>query len=103
MKREKGGLLFLVIGGMELSWRYAWATFLTTAILHHPFPLPEAIGTFALASALTLFSKGKGLRVAYILGIQIFGLILATLRIVYVFNSWSSSFLSQTWLTEVFN
>jgi hypothetical protein len=103
MKREKGGLLFLVIGGMELSWRYAWATFLTTAILNYPFPLPEAIGTFALASALTFFSKGKGLRVVYILGIQIFGLILATLRIVYVFNSWSSSFLSQTWLTEFFN
>lgn len=103
MKREKRGFLFLVIGGTELSWLYAWATFLTTAILHHPFPFPEAIGTFALASMLTLLSKGKGWRVVYILGIQVCGFILASLRIVYVFNSWSYPFLSQTWLTEFFN
>jgi hypothetical protein len=103
MKSEKGGLLFLVIVGMELSWLYAWATFLTSSILHQPFPLPEVIGTFILASVLTLFFKGRGWRVASILGIQIIGFILATLRIVYVFNSWSPPFLSHTWLTEFFN
>jgi hypothetical protein len=103
MKRGKGALLFFVIAGMELSWRYAWATFLTTSILHQPFPFPEAIATFALGAAITLLSKGKGWRVVYIAGIQAFGFILATLRIVYTFNSWSCSFLSQAWFIEFFN
>jgi hypothetical protein len=103
MKRGKGALLFLVVSGMELSWLYAWATFLTTSILHQPFPFPEAISTFALAAALTLFSKGKGWRIVYIPGIQLFGFIFATLRIVYVFSSWSYSFLSQSWFIEFFN
>jgi hypothetical protein len=103
MKREKGAFLFLVIGGMELSWLYAWATFLTTSILNRSFPFSEAIGTFVLAAALTLLSNGKGWRIVYIMITQVFGFALAALRIVYVFNSWSYSFLSQTWLIEFFN
>jgi hypothetical protein len=103
MKRGQGAFLFLVILAMELSWRYAWATFLTTSILHQPFPFPEAIAAFALAAAITLLSKGKGWRIVSVLGIQVFGLILVTLRIVYTFNSWSCSFLSQAWFIEFFN
>jgi hypothetical protein len=103
MKREKGALLFLAIVGMELSWGYAWATFLTTSILHQPFPFPEAIATFVLAVAITLLSKGKGWRIVSVLGIQVLGLILVTLRIVYTFNSWSCSFLSQAWFIEFCN
>jgi len=103
MKRGKGALLFFTTAGMELSWRYAWATFLTTSILNQLFPFPEAIATFALAAAITLLSKGKGWRVVYIAGIQTFGFILAALRIVYTFNSWSCPFLSQAWFIEFFN
>ena len=103
MKRGKGALLFFVVAGMELSWRYAWATFLTASILHQPFPFPEAITAFALAAAITLLSKGKGWRIVTVLGIQVFGLILVTLRIVYTFNSWSCSFLGQAWFIEFFN
>jgi hypothetical protein len=103
MKKEPRDLLFLVIGGMELSWRYAWANFLTLSILSQPFPFPEAIITFAMASVLTLFSKGKGWRMVYILSIQVFGFVFAALRTVYIFNTSSSSFLSQDWLIECFN
>jgi len=103
MKKEPRGILFLVIGGMELSWCYAWANFLTLSILSQLFPFPEAIVTFAMASVFTLFLKGRGWRMVYILSIQVFGFILAALRIVYVFNSWSSSFLSQSWLIECLN
>jgi hypothetical protein len=103
MKRGKGALLFLAMVGMELSWRYAWATFLTTSILHQPFPFLEAIATFVLAAAITLLSKGKGWRVVYIAGIQVFGFVLAALRMVYVLNSWSHAIVSQTWLIEFFN
>lgn len=103
MRGGNGVLLFLVIAVMELSWLDAWANFLTTSILHQPFLLPEAIGTFALAAALTLFSKGKGWRVVYILITQVIGFTLAALRIVYVFNTWSYSFLSKAWLIEFFS
>jgi len=103
MKKEKRALLFLIIVGMELSWLYAWINFLAISILHKPFPFPEAIGIFALAAGLTLFSKGKGWRIISILGIQVFGFILAALRIVYAFNTSSYSFFSQTWLIEFFN
>jgi Domain of unknown function (DUF4129) len=103
MKEGKGVLLFFVTAGMELSWRYAWATFLTTSFLHRPFPFLEAIATFSLAAATTLLSKGKGWRIVYIAGIQGFGFTLAALRMVYVLNSWSHSLVSQTWLIEFFN
>ncbi len=33
--------MLLAHGGMELSWLYAWATFLMTSLVHRPFPLPE--------------------------------------------------------------
>jgi hypothetical protein len=103
MKRGKGTLLSFAIVGMELSWRYAWATFLTTSILHQSFPFPEAIAIFVLAAAITHFSKGKGWRIVYSVGIQIVGFLLAASRTVYLFNARSSSFLSQTWLIEFFN
>ncbi|MCX5906284.1 MAG: hypothetical protein NTY64_03610, partial [Deltaproteobacteria bacterium] len=103
MKGGKGRLLFFVIGGMELCWRYAWATFLTASILNRPFPFPEALGTFALASALTLFSRGKGWRVIWVLGMQILGFLFAALRIVYAFHPGSSLFWASPWLTEFFN
>jgi len=103
MKKGKGFLIFWIIVGMELSWYYAWVNFLTTSILHQPFPFLEAIGTFVLAAGLTIFSKGKGWRIISILGIQVLGFILAALRIVYAFNTSSYPFFSQTWLIEFFN
>lgn len=103
MKKGKGFLIFWITVGMELSWCYAWVNFLATSILHKPFPFIEAIGTFVLATGLTIFSKGKGWRIISILGIQALGVILAALRIVYVFNTSSYSFFSQTWLIEFFN
>ena len=63
MKKERDILLFLAHGGMELTWLYAWATFLTTAIMHRPFPLPEAAGTFFLAVVICLVARRMGLRV----------------------------------------
>ena len=58
MKKNRGALLFLAHGGMELSWRYAWASFLMICIAHQPFPLPEAIATFLLAAALSRVVQG---------------------------------------------
>ncbi len=102
MKSQRGGLLFLAGGGMELCWLYAWTTFVVTSILHRPFPLPEAIGTFALAAVLTLVVRGRGWRVILILGLQVFGFLLATSRIVHVFFYEYHPFFGQWWLLESF-
>ena len=103
MRREKGTLLLLASGGMELSWLYAWATFLTMTTLHQSFPFKEAISAFILATIFTLLSKGKGWRIVYILGLQGFGFILTALRIVYAFDSRSYSFWDHTWLVQFFS
>ena len=92
----------IATGGMELSWLYAWATFLTSSILHQPFPFPEAVGSFVLAAVLTQLSEGRGWRVVYILCIQAVGFIPAIVRMVHVLNSWQYSFSNQTWFTELF-
>jgi hypothetical protein len=97
MKKNKP-LLLLASGGMELSWRYAWATFLTSSILHHPFPFPEAVITFALAAVLTSVHHERGWRVILVVCIQMAGFIPSAWRIIDIFNSWSGGpFLSRAY------
>ena len=103
MKSQKGSLLFLASGGMELTWLYAWANFSIVSILHRPFPLPEAIGTFTLAALLTVAFWGRGFRVILVLGLQVFGFLLAASRIVHVFFYGSHPFFDQWWLLTCFS
>jgi hypothetical protein len=103
MKKGSGVSLFLINGGMELSWLYAWATFLTTLAFHQPFPFEEAIGPLVVASAVTLFSKERGWFIIQVLGLHSLGFILAALRMVYIFNAGTYSFWDKTWLVEFFN
>jgi len=98
--RQNKTLLFIANGGMELSWTYAWAVFLTTSILHQPFPFPEAVGAFALAALFTLFSQGRGWRIIYIVLLQALGFVPLLLRVVRIFSSWSPSYSSLSWLTD---
>jgi hypothetical protein len=100
MKKDRGILLFLAHGCMELSWLYAWASFLMTSIVHQPFPLPEAIGAYLLAAALTLVVRGMGLRVISVLGLQALGLLLTASRIVYSMNYQAYPYLGKGWLIE---
>lgn len=102
MKNGEKGYLYLSSGGMELTWLYAGASFTMTSIIHRPFPLFEAVGTFGLAAVLTFVARGRGWRVISIVGLQVFGFILAALRTIYVFNSCSQPFLSKSWLIEWF-
>ena len=46
--KENRALLLLTSAGMDLSWLYAWTTFVTVSVLHRSFPYPEAVGSFAL-------------------------------------------------------
>jgi len=102
MRKDRGILLFLAHGGMGLVWLYAWANFLMTSIVHRPFPLPEAIGAYFLAAALTLAVRGMGLRVISVLGLQVLGLLLAASRIVYTINYQMYPYLGKVWLVEFF-
>ena len=88
---------------MELTWLYAWAAFLMRCSVHRPFPLLEAMGTFALAAVFTAASRGKGWRVIQIIGLQMLGFVLASLRIIYVFNYQSEPFLNSGWVNDLFN
>jgi hypothetical protein len=103
MREEKGIFLFMICTGMELSWIYAWANYLTFMILHRPFPLFEMIGIFILAAALTHLSWGRGWRVIWILGLQCIGFALACLRIIYIFEYGSIPFFTKNWVIEFFN
>ena len=98
MKTHRGGLLFLSTGLMALIWRYAWAGFITAALFHRPFPLPEDVGTFGLAALITFISTGRGWRVIALLGIQVFGFLAAALRMVYVFQDGTFPFFNPGWL-----
>jgi hypothetical protein len=99
--KENRAILTLASMGMELSWRYAWAAFLTSSILDHPFPFPEAVGTFVLAVLITFISAERGWRVIWVLGLQLLGFIPAALRVIHIFNSWSESFLNQAFKSYV--
>jgi len=96
--RENKALVLIANGGMELSWTYAWAIFLTTSILHQRFPFAEAVGSFVLAAILTQLSRGRGWRVIYIVFLHALGFVPLLLRVVRIFNSWSPSYSSLSWL-----
>ena len=103
VRKQKNGILYVATGCMELTWLYAWATFLMTSIIHRPFPLPEAIGTLGLAALLAAAVQGRGWRVLYILGLHVAGFMLAALRITYAFSDRSNPFFCQRWLIEWFS
>ena len=101
MNKNQDALLFLARAGMELCWLYACATFLMTAIMHRPFPLPEAIGSFILALSLDRVVRGMGFRVISILGLQIMGFILAASRVVYTLYYRAYPYFDQAWIAQL--
>jgi hypothetical protein len=97
-------LTVLASGCMALIWRYAWANLITLATLHRPFPLPEAVMTFALAAIAAFISLSRGWRVIVVLTVQGVGLVFAAARVLYVFSNtayhywdrhWFSTFIAQ--------
>ena len=83
MKSEKKALLVLTSAGMEITWRYAWSSFLIFSILHHPFPLPVAIIAFATAAFFTRLSGRRNWRRIQAVLLHLAGFFLAALLIVY--------------------
>ena len=101
MSKNRGALLFLTHGGMELCWFYACTAFLLAAVKQRPFPLLAAIATFFLAAALNRVLRGSGLRVISILGLQTMGFFLTASRIVYTLNYRVYPYFGKEWITEL--
>jgi hypothetical protein len=100
MNKNRGTLLFLAHGGMELCWLFACTTFLLTAAHQRFFSLAAAIGIFFLAAALNRILRGIGLRVISILGLQTLGFLLTASRIVYSLNYRAYPYFGTGWIAE---
>ena len=102
MKPGKQILLVLSCGGMEITWRYAWAFFVTLLILNRLWPLPETLAVFTLGSVVTILSSHRCQRVYQSLALHFFGFALAWLLTVYRIYYQHRPFFSFSWMVEWF-
>lgn len=58
--------------GTELCWIYAWALFFSEAVLHRGYPLLPFLAAFVLAAGITAWCRGRGWRMAAIIGCHLF-------------------------------
>ena len=103
MKRTPNLLSFICGAGAQLSWLYAWASFLLFSFFQRLYPLPEALGIFSLAAFLSLFCRRRRWRVIQVIGIHLAGSAAAGLWVVYVFYYRLEPWWSRGWLTDFFN
>jgi hypothetical protein len=101
MRSGKNALLLLSRAGMEISWCYAWAGFLTLSIAQRRFPLTEAAGAFATAAFLTHLPLRRTWRVYQTLLLQLAGFVLFALLIVYRIWYERLPFFSLTWVGDL--
>ena len=102
--KKKPTVFLLVFGsGAELTWLYAWASFLLLSFFHRLYPLPETLAVFSLAVFLTLFQRRRRQRAVQIIGIHLIGLACAVLWVVHIFYYRSAYFWNSVWLKDFFN
>ncbi|MBI9082482.1 MAG: DUF4129 domain-containing protein [Desulfobacterales bacterium] len=99
---DKTATFFLTLsaGCMALVWRLAVANYISLAAFKRPYPLPEAVIALCLAALICAATRHRGLRVITVIGLHGFGLAVAILRTVYVYHTWSHSFISLRWITQ---
>ncbi len=102
MKPAKQTLLVLSCGGMEITWRYAWAFFLSLLILNRPFPLPETLAVFTMAILATTLAGKKSWRMYQSLALHIFGFTIAALLTTYRLYYQPRPFFSISWIQDWF-
>ncbi len=85
-------------GGMEITWRYAWALFLTQLAIHRHFPLPAAVCAFLMAAVLTQLPAGRNWRVYQKLLLQIAGFIPFALLVTHPIQYPALPFFSLGWI-----
>ena len=102
MKPAKQTLLVLSCGGMEITWRYAWAFFLSLLILNRPFPLPETLAVFTMASLVTTLAGKRAWRMYQSLALHIFGFTISALLTTYRLYYQPMPFFSISWIQDWF-
>jgi len=84
--------------GMELSWRLAWANWLTVEILSMTYPAGEAALIFLAAAVISAVTRGRGFRLITVIGLHLGGFILAGLVIVHHFHGPGRPWWPLDWL-----
>jgi hypothetical protein len=102
MKAPTDSILTMGRGGMELTWRYAWAGFLAQLAIRRHFPLPAAVFAFLMAAVLTRLPAGKSWRVYQKLLLQIAGFIPPALLVVHTMQYPALPFFSLEWIGHLF-
>ena len=95
-------ILTIARGGMEITWRYAWALYLTQLAIHRQFPLPAAVCAFLMAAVITQSLAGRNWRVYQRLLLQITGFIPFALLVVHAIQYQSLPFFSLDWIGRLF-
>lgn len=93
--------LTIARGGMEITWRYAWAWFLIQLAIHRHFPLPVAVCAFITAAVLTLLPAGRNWRAYQKMLLQIAGFIPFALLIVHPMQYQTLPFFSFGWIGQL--
>ncbi len=91
-------ILTIARGGMEITWRYAWALYLTQLAIRRHFPLPAAVCAFLMAAVLTQLPAKRNWRVYQILLLQIAGFIPFGLLIVHQIQYQALPFFGLDWI-----
>jgi len=98
MNAMNDAILTIARGGMEITWRYAWALFLTQLAIRRHFPLPAAVGAFLMAAVVTQLPVGRNWRVYQKLLLQIVGFIPFGLLVVHQIQYQEFPFFSLGWI-----
>ena len=87
--------------GMEISWRYAWASFLAQVTIQRYFPLPAAVCAFLMAAVVTQLPTGRNWRVYQKLLLQFIGFIPIALLVVHQLQYQAMPFFSLDWMEHL--
>ncbi|NLM94066.1 MAG: DUF4129 domain-containing protein [Firmicutes bacterium] len=79
---NRGAVLAIAAGGMEIAWLYALADFFCSLVMPQPFPIGGAILTFTLGFLIARLAKDRGWRVIYILLLHLGGFSLIVLSLI---------------------
>jgi hypothetical protein len=96
------GLLFTQ-AGMEMSWLLAAGSFLMMSAAHRPFPVFDGAVVFLLSLLVTRITLGRGLRVFWVLGLQVLGFLVGASKMLYAFfHPDLISYFNPEWISHFF-
>ena len=100
--KDTGRTLSLVTrASMELSWRYAWAFFLSFLSMGFLFPLPAAAGILCVSAVLNMASYKRGWRMYQVILLNIVGFMACTLLFLHHFRYPAYPFWRMAWISRL--